>query len=71
MHPEVAKARATLASRCRHNPNAADDGCRVEARRDLNAAKLLAYIEKTLATAPPLRDDQRAKLAELLKPARA
>ena len=29
-----------------------------------------AYVAKTLAAAPPLTDEQRTKLAELLKPVR-
>ncbi|WP_273734170.1 helix-turn-helix domain-containing protein [Mycolicibacterium septicum] len=33
--------------------------------------EVLAYIEETLASAPPLTAEQRAKLAELLQPARA
>lgn len=40
------------------------------ARRDLNAARLADYIQWTLAKAPPLTGEQRAKLAELLRPVR-
>jgi hypothetical protein len=42
----------------------------VEARQNLATAKLADYIDRVLAQAPPLSDEQRAKLAELLKPAR-
>ena len=35
-----------------------------------DAARIADYIEKTLAAAPPLTDDQRTRLAELLRPAR-
>ncbi|ORA12610.1 hypothetical protein [Mycobacterium asiaticum] len=41
-----------------------------EARRELHAAKIAAYIEKVLTEAPPLSDQQRTALAELLRPAR-
>lgn len=36
------------------------------ARRDLNAAKLERAIQTALAAAPPLTDQQRARLAQLL-----
>ncbi len=42
----------------------------VTARRNKNAADIEAFIERKLAEAPPLTDEQRAKLAELLKPVR-
>ena len=66
--PQVAAARARVAALSR--PDAGDDTRRAEARRDLNAAKLEAYIEKTLAAAPPLSEEQRSRLAELLRPVR-
>ncbi len=40
------------------------------ARRDFAEAKIADYIEKTLAAAPALTDEQRSKLAELLRPVR-
>lgn len=73
MHPQVSKARASVAalSRCvRNGERPADDPDLVTARRDLNAARLESYIEKVLAQAPPLSDEQRNRLAELLRPAR-
>lgn len=37
-----------------------------EAKRDHAAAKLTAYIEQTVAAAPPLTSEQRGRLATLL-----
>lgn len=42
----------------------------VEADRTLAALRLEDYITRTLAAAPPLTDEQRVKLAELLRPVR-
>ncbi len=39
---------------------------RAEARRDLSALKLELAIQKAVAAAPPLTDEQRARLASLL-----
>lgn len=39
-----------------------------EARRDLAAAKLESYIQRTVADAPPLTAEQRARIASLLRP---
>lgn len=39
-------------------------------RRQAATEKIAAYIERTLAAAPPLTDEQRTRLAELLAPAR-
>ncbi|WP_115277812.1 hypothetical protein [Mycolicibacterium tokaiense] len=41
-----------------------------EARQRLAEAKIKAYVQKTLSAAPPLSDDQIARLAALLKPRR-
>lgn len=38
-----------------------------EARRDFAAARLDDYIRDTLAKAPPLTEEQRTRLAELLR----
>lgn len=38
----------------------------LDAKRDLAAAKLSAYITKVVAEAPPLSPQQRARLAALL-----
>jgi hypothetical protein len=58
-------ARNQLGVACRHYPDQVEDR-----RRDLAQAKIADYIERVLAEAPPLTDEQRAKLAELLRPAR-
>ncbi|MFD1210966.1 hypothetical protein ACFQ36_02785 [Arthrobacter sp. GCM10027362] len=40
-----------------------------EARRDLAAANLEAYIQRTVAEAPPLTQEQLDRIATLLRPA--
>ncbi|MCP3422736.1 hypothetical protein [Nocardioides pinisoli] len=45
--------------------NAADV---LDARRDYAAEKLAAYIQRTVDEAPPLTDEQRARLTHLLRP---
>jgi hypothetical protein len=40
----------------------------INARQELAAAKLTAYIEKVVAEAPPLTDEQRDRIAVLLRP---
>lgn len=37
----------------------------LDARRDFKEAKIAAYVQRVLAEAPPLTDDQRARLAAL------
>ncbi|MGI9092667.1 MAG: hypothetical protein ACR2FF_04330 [Mycobacteriales bacterium] len=56
--------RARLAAHKRHHPDA-DDG---DLRRDLRAARLADYIERTVAAAPPLTGEQKDRLALLLRP---
>lgn len=63
IHPEVAKHRARVASLTRSR--AADDPDLVGARQDLAAAAATSHIERILATAPPLTDAQRHRLAGL------
>jgi hypothetical protein len=41
-----------------------------DARRNFAAIQIANYIEKQLAAAPPLTEEQRCRLAELLRPAR-
>ncbi len=60
--------RARVASLTRSRQ--ADDPELIEARRRLRTERTAAYIEKMLAEAPPLTDEQRARLAELLRPVR-
>jgi hypothetical protein len=58
-------------ARARHNVllryRSSDDPVVVEARRDLRAAKLEEYIERTVGEAPPLTSEQRDRLALLLR----
>jgi hypothetical protein len=58
-------ARGKLGATTRRFPN--DPDRLAEARRNLAAAKLQDYIERTLADAPPLTDIQRDRLALLLR----
>jgi hypothetical protein len=44
-----------------------DDPAIADARRDLAAASLAEYIVKVVDAAPPLTEDQRARLATLLR----
>lgn len=43
-----------------------DDDRTAQARRRLAEAKIADYIERVVAEAPPLTDDQRARLSLLL-----
>lgn len=66
--PAVALHRARVASLSAHEPNSREKIA--EARRALAEANLAAFIERTLAAAPPLTDDQVSRLAGLLGGAR-
>ncbi|MGH3635438.1 MAG: hypothetical protein ACRDTS_15405 [Mycobacterium sp.] len=71
--PERARHRARVASltRCQRNGERPHgDPALTDAVRDLAAVRIAEWVEKQLAAAPPLTDDQRTRLAELLKPAR-
>lgn len=59
---------AVLAARGRTGPaKKSGDVARIEAAyRDLATEKIAAYIERTVADAPPLTDRQLARLAALL-----
>lgn len=61
------RARIAALSRTDRAP---DDPELTDARRGLRAARAEEYINKLLAAAPPLSDEQRTRLAELLRPAR-
>lgn len=63
MYSPVATARARLAATVRHRPESDHS----ELRRDLRAARLEDYIRRTVDAAPPLTDEQRDKLATLLR----
>lgn len=60
--------RGRVGSLSRYRP--VNDPELVAARQNLAEANIAAYVEEVLAKAPPLRAEQRTKLAELLKPAR-
>lgn len=51
--------------------NGPDSPKTIDLRIQLNEEKIRAYIEKTLADAPPFSDEQIAKLSALLRPADA
>jgi hypothetical protein len=48
----------------------ADDPELVTARQNLKALSLEEHVARVLAEAPPLTDEQRCRLAELLRPVR-
>ena len=66
---ETLALRGRVASLSRSRP--ATDPDLINARRDLAAAKLDAYIKKVVAEAPPLTDAQRDRIAALLRPTKA
>lgn len=71
MAPEVRCARAKVAALSRGVRAGERPRKDLEAaRRELAAANIEAYVTRTLADAPPLTDEQRTRLAELLKPVR-
>jgi hypothetical protein len=62
----LAKARSEVAVAHRKNdPKAIED-----ARRNFAEEKIADYVTRVLSDAPELREEQRTRLAELLKPAR-
>ncbi|MFC5998282.1 hypothetical protein ACFP6A_06025 [Quadrisphaera sp. GCM10027208] len=63
MHPKIAKTRSRVGVAYRTG----DPQAIAEASRDHAAAKIETFIERTLAAAPPLTDEQRDKLALLLR----
>lgn len=58
--------RAAVARAVLHSDHSAE----AVARRELAEAKIADYVEKALSAAPPLTDEQRTRLVELLRPAR-
>jgi hypothetical protein len=66
---DVSRHRAQVARRSQSYP--ANHPRVVEAKRDLAEANARHYIESVLAQRPPLTDEQRNRLAELLRPVRA
>jgi hypothetical protein len=63
-----AHERARIGALSRSRP--ADDPELLDARRKLAEANISDYVERVLASAPPLSEEQRTRLAELLKPVR-
>jgi hypothetical protein len=62
--PAVTTARARVSALKRHHP---EGGVVVDAAvRDLRATTLEEHIKKVVDSAPPLTDDQRARLCILL-----
>lgn len=57
--------RARIGALTRSRPD--DDPELVEARRNLRAIRLEQYITEKVAEAPPLTQDQRDRLASLLR----
>ncbi len=71
MHPEVSKARAQVAGLSRAVRNGERPQADLDAAKSRLKAKLAErYVQKVLTEAPPLTDEQRTRLAELLRPAR-
>ncbi len=56
-------ARARLAANKRHYP----DRDHSEDKRDLAAANIEQYVRKTIEAAPPLSDEQKQRIAALLR----
>ena len=42
----------------------------IDARRELATAKIAEYVQKIVAAAPPLTDEQRDRLATLMRAAK-
>ena len=69
--PALAHTRARVASATRDVRRGRYPESKLhDAKRDHQAAVLEHYIQKALASAPPLSDEQRTRLAELLRPVR-
>ena len=65
---DIAHHKARVASFTRSRTP--DDPELVDAKRSLAEANIRACVEKVLAAAPPLNDEQRTRLVELLRPPR-
>lgn len=63
--PAVAAARSSLAGLSKNRP--ADDPSVIEARRRLAAENIAAYVAKVVHEAPPLTQEQAARLSLLLR----
>jgi hypothetical protein len=58
------KARYAALTRSRRD----DDPVLIGAKRDLAEARIASYIQRILADAPTLNDEQRSRIADLLRP---
>ena len=66
--PHIARRRAKVAGLT--NRRGADAPETIEAKGDLAVALLADHIKNVLAKAPPLTEEQRTALGELLRPVR-
>jgi hypothetical protein len=64
MDPQQRRTRARVAALKRHHP---DDKQTLDLARDFKAARLAEYVERMMDAAPPLSQEQRDKLANLLR----
>lgn len=64
MKPATRTTRARVAALTRHRPEAPET---VELTRDFKAERLGEYIQRVVDAAPPLTQEQREKLARLLR----
>lgn len=64
MSSDVLKARSALGVATR----AGDAQTIIKARRNLAAANLAAFIQKTISEAPPLTEEQLNRIAVILRP---
>ncbi|GAA2887436.1 hypothetical protein GCM10010472_52200 [Pseudonocardia halophobica] len=64
---DVHHVRARIAGRAKQNPN---DPRLSADRAELAALRLEQHVANVLATAPPLTNEQRSRIASLLAPAR-
>ena len=62
----LAQLRAGIARAERDSRRTGDTSPTVDARREYAVAKIEDYVRRTVDAAPPLTDDQRHKLAQLL-----
>ena len=66
MSTKVTQARSRLATLSRRSMAASTDQIE-DARRALAEAKIVDYVEKVVASAPPLSDEQLNRIAALLR----
>ena len=68
--PEIHARSTATRTRIARAAKAGDAAAEVEARRDHAEVRIAEYVERVLASAPPLSDEQKTRLAELLRGAR-